>query len=145
MSKGREEVILAPPEKPQYWQWITKSEYFLEPDGQEREALDPKFGPYPGDYWTCHKDTRIGDLILLYRAGKKDGKTYQDIKYLIQAQSDAYTIDYDEYAFEHGWQYGCDYKPLYKFENPLTYHELGEDPYLEDWNALRKTFPGNCL
>ncbi|BDZ68757.1 endonuclease NucS domain-containing protein [Methanobacterium ferruginis] len=142
MSKEGEEVSVSPPEKTQFWQWVTKAEYFLERDGMEREALDPEYGSDPGGYWTCHKDTRVGDLILLYRAGKKDGVTYQDIKYLIQAQSDAYTIDYDEYAFEHGWQYGCDYKPLFKFDNSLSYQELNEDPYLEDWNALRKRFQG---
>lgn len=142
MSKEGEVVSVSPPKKTQYWQWVTKAEYFLEADGKERESLDPAHGSEPGGYWTCHKDTRIGDLILLYRAGKKDGVTYQDIKYLIQAQSDAYTIDYDEYAFEHGWQYGCDYKPLFKFDNSISYHELTEDPYLEDWNALRIRFQG---
>lgn len=142
LSKEGEEISVTPPEKPQYWQWVTKAEYFLEADGREREALDPEHGSDPGGYWTCHKDTKVGDLILLYRAGKKDGVTYQDIKYLIQAQSDAYTIDYDEYAFEHGWQYGCDYKPLFKFDNSLSYSELSEDPYLEDWNALRIRFQG---
>lgn len=142
MSKDGEVVSVSPSQKTQYWQWVTKAEYFLEADGRERESLDPEHGSEPGGYWTCHKDTRIGDLILLYRAGKKDGVTYQDIKYLIQAQSDAYTIDYDEYAFEHGWQYGCDYKPLFKFDNSISYHELTEDPYLEDWNALRIRFQG---
>lgn len=142
MSKEGEEISVSPPKEPQFWQWVTKSEYFLERDGRERESLDPKYGADPGGYWTCHKDTRVGDLILLYRAGKKDGITYQDIKYLIQAQSDAYTLDYDEYAFEHGWQYGCDYKPLFKFDNSLSYHKLTEDPYLEDWNALRIRFQG---
>lgn len=142
LQKEGTEVILPPPKKPQFWQWVTKSEYFLESDGTERKDLDPFYDSDPGGYWTCHKDTRIGDLILLYRAGKKNGITYQDIKYLIQAQSDAYTIDYDEYAFEHGWQYGCDYKPLFKFENSINYHELKEDPYLEDWNALRGRFQG---
>ncbi len=142
LSKEGEEISVTPPEKPQYWQWVTKPEYFLESDGREREALDPGHDSDPGGYWTCHKDTRVGDLILLYRAGKKDGVTYQDIKYLIQAESDAYPIDYDEYAFDHGWQYGCDYKPLFKFDKSLSYHELTEDPYLEDWNALRKRFQG---
>lgn len=142
MSKDGEEISISPLEKPQFWQWVTKSEYFLESNGEERKDLDPKLDSDPGGFWTCHKDTRIGDLILLYRAGKKNGITYQDIKYLIQAQSDAYTIDYDEYAFEHGWQYGCDYKPLFKFENSINYHELKNDPYLEDWNALRGRFQG---
>lgn len=142
MKKEGEEVRVSPPEKVQYWQWVTKPEFYINPDGTDNKYLSPDYDPEPGSNWTCHKDTRIGDLILLYRAGKKNGVTYQDIKYLIQAQSDAYTLDYDEQAFEHGWQYGCDYKPLFKFENSINYHELMEDPYLEDWNALRKRFQG---
>lgn len=142
ISNEGEEVFITPPQEPQFWQWVTKAEFFLEPDGNEREDLDPAHGSDPGGYWTCHKDTRVGDLILLYRAGKKDGVTYQDIKYLIQVESDAYTIDFDEFAFEHGWQYGCDYKPLFKFDKSLSYKELSEDPYLEEWNALRKRFQG---
>lgn len=142
LSKDGDEVNVSPPEKPLFWQWVTKSEYFLESDGSERKDLDPVYDSDPGHYWTCHKDTRIGDLILLYRAGTHNGVTYQDIKYLIQTQSDAYPIDFDDYAFEHGWQYGCDYKALFKFKNSINYHELKEDPYLEDWNALRGRFQG---
>lgn len=142
IKKKGEPLKLFPPEKPQYWQWVTKPEFYLNPDGTENIYLSPDYDPEPGSNWTCHKDTRIGDLILLYRAGKKKGKKYQDIKYRIQAQIDAYTLDYDEQAFEHGWQYGCDYKPLFKFENPVNYQELKDDPYLEDWGALRKRFQG---
>lgn len=133
-------VSFSPSNKPQYWQWVTKSLYFLETDGNERGALEPEYDADPGGWWTCHKDTKVGDLILLYRAGKGNGRTYQDIKYLIQATSDAYPISDDEYAFEHGWEYGCDYKPLFKFKNSITYHEIDKDPYLNEWNAYRGHF-----
>ncbi len=46
----------------------------------------------------------------------------------------------DEYAFEHGWTYGCDYRPLYKFENSINLNEMKKDPYLDEWNALNGNF-----
>lgn len=138
---GKKKVALSPPEEPQFWQWVTRSEYFLEADGSERESLEPGDEDIDiGGWWTCHKDTRIGDLILLYRAGQKGGNTYQDIKYLIQATSDAYSIVEDVYAFEHGWQYGCDYRPLFKFKNSFKLDEMKKDPYLDEWNALKGNF-----
>ena len=138
-SKGTE-IIVSPRKEPWYWQWSTKAEYFLEPNGEERKDLEPGAISHPGDWWTCHKDTRAGDLILLYRAGKKGGKRFQDIKYLILATSDAYSITDDEYAFEHGWTYGCDYDVLFKFKNPLTLNDIREEPFLDDWNAFRGLF-----
>ena len=102
--------------------------------------IDPTHNSDPGGWWTCHKDTKAGDLILLYRAGQKRGKRYMDIKYLIQATSDSYPISDYEVAIEQGWDYGCDYKPLFKFKNPLTLSEIRQDPYLDDWNALNALF-----
>ena len=32
------------------------------------------------------------------------------------AKSDAYSVAIDEFAFEHGWKYGCDFEVLYKFK-----------------------------
>lgn len=139
-NKG-EEIIVSPRKEPWYWQWSTKPEYFLGSNNQESPFLEPEAVSHPGEsWWTCHKDTRAGDLILLYRAGKQNRKTYQDIKYLIMATSDAYSITDDEYAFEHGWKYGCDYETLFKFKNSLTLDEIRKDPYLDDWNAFKALF-----
>ncbi len=132
-------------DEPQFWQWVTKPEYFLEEDGTERESLNPK-NKYdvsdiePASWWTCHKDTRAGDLALLYRAGKKNGVIYRDIKYLILAASDAYPIN--DISNIKNWHYGCEYLPLYKFENPITFDEIKSDPYFDEWNAYNKNFQG---
>jgi hypothetical protein len=37
------------------------------------------------------------------------------VGYLIQVESDAYSITDDRHAYERGWDYGCDYRVLYKF------------------------------
>jgi hypothetical protein len=52
------------------------------------------------------RDTGRGDLALLYRTKPK-----MDLGYLIQAESDAYSIADDRHAYERG----CDYRVLYKF------------------------------
>ena len=135
-----EKITITPRKKPQYWQWSTKSEYYVDDYGNENIYLEPGISLNPGINWTCHKDTLAGDLVLLYRAGKKKGITYQDIKYLIMARSDAYPLDDIEETIEKGWEYGCDYIPLFKFENPLKLNEMREDPYLEGWNALNALF-----
>ena len=119
----------------QYWVWVTTPEYYLEEDGSDREALDPSRQADPGDWWTCHKNTKRGDLVLLYRTKPK-----MDFGYLVQAGSDAYSITDDEYASEQGWDHGCDYQVLYKFQHPLTLHDLREDSYMDEWGAFRANF-----
>ncbi len=119
----------------QYWLWVTRPEYYLEDDGSEREALDPSRKVDTGSWWTCHKDTRKGDLVFLWRTTPK-----RDIGYLIQAESDAYSIADDDYAAEKGWDYGCDYHPLYRFQRPVTIQDLHREPYLQDWRAYKAQF-----
>lgn len=138
--KSGEPITFSPEKKPQYWQWSTKSEYYLNEDGTERTELEPQTSHDPGAYWTCHKDTLAGDLILLYRAGTHNGIEYKDIKYLIMARSDAYPLDDIEIAVKNKWDYGCDYIPLFKFKKSLKLSEMREDPYLEGWNAVGALF-----
>lgn len=121
-----------------YWLWVTRPEYYLEEDGTDRKDLDPESGVASDGWWTCHKDTQKGDLIFLWRTDPK-----QDIGYLIQAKSDAYSIVDDDYASEMGWDYGCDYQVLYKFKNPVTIKDIkdsNKSPYLQDWGAYRAHF-----
>jgi len=119
----------------QYWVWVTTVEYYAEDDGSDRKDLDPSTQSDPGGWWTCHRDTRLGDLALLYRAKPK-----MHLGYLIQAESDAYSIADDRHAIKRGWDYGCDYRVLYKFENPITLNDMRQDPYLDEWGALRANF-----
>ncbi len=123
----------------QYWLWVTRSEYYLNDDGTDKEHLNPRNRIDSGSWWTCHKDTRKGDLTLLWRA-KWPNKRKSDIGYLIQAKSDAYSITDDDYASEHGWNYGCDYQSLYKFQNPISIEDFYKNPYLQDWAAYRGRF-----
>jgi tetratricopeptide (TPR) repeat protein len=137
-----ETVTFSPRDDPQYWQWVTKAAFFLDDNGSEREALEPGSSHDPGRWWTCHKDTRAGDLAFIYRAGEENGVVYRDLKYLIMARSDAYPLDSIETVGERNWHYGCDFLPVFKFDNSLKIKEMRADPYLDEWNALRKRFQG---
>ena len=125
----------------QYWVWVTEPKHYLDEFGNDREDLDPESGlgvestPDCTGWWTCNKNTQKGDLILLYRSRLK-----RDLGYLMQAESDAYSIVDDYYASENNWDYGCEYRVLYKFKNPVTLKELRTNPYLHDWGAYRANF-----
>lgn len=124
----------------QYWIWVTRPDYYLDDTGNEREDLNPSNEIDVGSWWTCHGNTKIGDLIFLWRTSPK-----RDIGYLIQAASDAYSIVDDNHASTQGWNYGCDYQVLYKFANPVTIQDLHDAPYLRDWSAYRARFQGRVF
>ena len=118
-----------------YWLWVTRPEFYLDENGDDKADLDPDSGVDSDGWWTCHKDTHIGDLAFLWRTTPK-----RDIGYLFQADSDAYSIAEDEYASEKGWDYACDYQVVYKFKDPVTLEDIRRTPHLEDWGALRASF-----
>ena len=120
------------PSERQYWLWVTRPDVYLDEDGNEREDLDPNSGVDSDGWWTCHKDTKKGDLVFLWRTSPK-----KDIGYLIQAESDAYSIVDDN---EHGWEYGCDHQMLYKFDQPINIKDLRNDSYFDEWGPLRCSF-----
>ena len=119
---------------PGQWLWVTGPRYYAELDGSDRVDLEPVGEYVPDGWWTCHKETREGDLVMLYRT-----KPRMDIAYLIQARSDAYSLLQDPTA-EPGWNYGCDYEVIEKFENPMGIAEIKADPVLEGWNAKNAKF-----
>ncbi len=119
----------------QYWLWVTRPEYYLNENGDEREDLEPTFSNDTQGWWTCHKDTRKGDLILLWRSILK-----KDIGYLMQATSNAYSIAEDEFAQQRSWDYGCDYQVLFKFTPTISIYTLKHDVSLCDWSPLLQQF-----
>jgi hypothetical protein len=125
--------------KHRYWLWVTHPEYYLGEDGSPREDLEPGYDTGDG-WWTCSKDTKAGDLVLLYRTSPMS-----DIAYFIQAQSDAFPLSDDDYARDHGWAYGCEYQSLFRFEAPVTIGQIKDDAALEDWPALRGRFQGKAF
>ncbi|MBI2300141.1 MAG: hypothetical protein HYU66_14560 [Armatimonadetes bacterium] len=84
-------------------------------------------------WWTCHKDTRMGDLALMYR------KTISDIAYLFSTTTDARSIR-DPDLLWRGWGWECDYEPLAAFRNPLSLEDMQRDPGLVEWSPLNGNF-----
>src|SRR4030067_1244189 len=132
----------------QYWLWVTRPKYYLDDDGAERSLLDP--ARREDLSWTCHEDTKKGDLALLWRSRRDLSKflAKKGIKTNIGRKSDiAYLFQVSDRAGETGgkiptpgWAYSCGCVPVYKFKNPLTISEIRKNPYLQEWNALRSKF-----
>jgi hypothetical protein len=123
-----------------HWLWVTRPEYYLEEDGSERDILEPNRGYEAGGWWTCHKDTEDGDLVLLYRTSPK-----KDIAYLIETRSAAYPLLDDEAATDQGFVYGCDFEVIEHFSSPMTLDEIRRDPALATWGAFRRNFLGTAF
>jgi len=102
-GEGREVDEVTDVGVPAYWLWVTGPQYYLGSGGSDRVDLEPADEYVPDGWWTCHRDTRKGDLIMLYRKKPK-----MDIAYLFQARSNASSLLHDTSA-EPGWKYGCDY------------------------------------
>ena len=102
----------------QYWLWVTRPEYY------------DSVGSYGG--WSCHGDTKKGDLIFLWRAKGKS-----DIGFLLQAESDAVP--------DKEWGHSCDYKTLYVFKNPVSIKDLRADSYFNDWSPLKRNLQGKAF
>ena len=108
----------------QHWVWVTGPHCYANPDGSDRDDLDPAAGYVPDDgWWRCHKDTREGDQVLLYRTRPR-----MDIAYRIEARSDAYPVRVE--PGQRGGKYGCDYEVLEKFADPMTLGEISADTAL---------------
>ena len=98
----------------QYWLWVTHPEHY------DSVGLSGS--------WSCHKDTKKGDLAFLYRAKGKS-----DINHLLQVESDAVPDD--------RWGNSCQYKTLYKFKNPITLEDLKKNKEdFKDWGAYSGNF-----
>ena len=134
--------------KRNYWLWVTGQEYYSEIDDSGkprcRIELNPGYDDYIDCRWSCHKDTKKGDLILLYR--KKYKSFGKDISHLFQATSDAKSVygveDLKESWESEGdvkWAYYCEYKSIYEFKKTLTMEE-----YLKTSNKKTQSLQGKC-
>lgn len=117
-------------DRPAHWLWVTRPQYYLDEDGNDSPDLLP--GVFNEKIrWSCHEDTKKGDLILLYRS-----VYMKDIGYLIRAKSDA------EYrrSVNLGDGYWCHFQSLHKFANPVTIQDLRNDSVMRVWKPLRICF-----
>lgn len=112
-----------------YWLWITNR-------GTASGLIQNS-----KDFWTCDRDTKKGDLILLYLNSKGEavkGYPKSAFCYLIQATGSARNGEHNPGWSENGWKDGCDARVLYVFKNPVRYQELKIDPLFQKWDAYKK-------
>lgn len=79
-------------------------------------------------------ETKKGDMVLIYR-----GKPYSNIAYIFKAKNDAYKDDY----FRDDWDIAIDLHEKIEISNPISFQELKNDPFLKNWNIVRKNFMGS--
>ena len=72
-------------------------------------------------------------MIYLYRTAPK-----KDIKYVLQAMSDAYPMPEEDYEpDEPNWEWVCDIRFVEIFENPVSFNAMRKDPILREWQAVK--------
>lgn len=111
----------------QHWLWVTGPDDYLSADG----ADSPDLAPGNVGWWTCSRDTKPGDLALLYRTAPRS-----DIAYLFEVTTGAQPITGGEFD----GQYGCEFESRTYFANPLHTSDMREDPGLSDFGPLRGRF-----
>lgn len=134
------------------WVWSARPRYMFDEDGSERAVLEPVDEVLPTDYtdetgwWTCHRDTKMHDLAVMYRnAGKKDPEPYpvegpKDLCYVCLAVSCALPLAEDPLAGEFSEHYGCRFVVVARFEPSIGIGELRADAITRDWGALKAGF-----
>jgi hypothetical protein len=123
-----------------HWVWVTRPGFYAEADGSDRVDLDPSMDYEPCGWWTCDESTRQGDLVLVYRTAPR-----KDLRYLVEADSDAYPLDGDLAAPAGRGCFGCDYRVLHKLDPPISLAMLRADPVIARWQAVRVNFQGRSL
>jgi len=113
------------------WIWVTKPEYYEEDEGVDRMELDP-FYVGGKTTWSCDENTKIGDIVLIYRTRPRS-----DIAYLLVVLGDAEEQDEDS-----TWPYMCDARVIWKFDKALTIQALRDNQNLTDWSILKRQFQG---
>ena len=135
------------------WVWSAQPRWLFNEDGSERADLEPVEAISDIDFedergwWTCHPETRAGDLAVIYRsAGTRDRefpvRGPKDLAYVVLATSDAFPLDREPFAVEAGFgrHFGCYQRFVAKIEPPIGLQELRSDPVLREWPALKASF-----
>jgi hypothetical protein len=118
-------------DQPQYWVWVAAPERYRGESGDEHPDLVPGSG---AGRWPCHRDTRAGDLVVLYRS--RDAK---DVAYRLRASGDAQELP-DGQCLSSPLAHGCEAEVLDRFARPVPLAELRADPVVATWPALRSSF-----
>ncbi|MFC5064979.1 EVE domain-containing protein [Actinomycetospora atypica] len=109
-----------------HWVWVVGPDCYLDDDGGEHPKLAPGAERMR---WACHRDTRRGDLAVLYRSRRA-----KDVAYLLRVTSDAVHEDVPA----RPWN--CEAEVVERFDPPVPLADLRADPVTATWPALRASF-----
>jgi len=132
-------------DRQQFWLWVAKPKYTQDPADSTRDRPDMMDAPItdatPG-WWTCHEDTKRGDLALLYATAPSS-----EIRWLIRTESEHEQLidlrnDQDAQAEGFG-DWGTEYTVLYRFDETITFGEMRETQTLRNWDAITRRLRGN--
>ena len=79
--------------------------------------------------WRANKNTKRGDLILMYRS-----RPFSDIAYVLVAGSDPYETEQTRYW---DWKYGIRITGGFRLPRVITLKEMQHDPKLKGWSFCR--------
>jgi predicted RNA-binding protein with PUA-like domain len=88
--------------------------------------------------WTCHEDTRAGDVALLYRA-----TDFQDFSHVFKVRKNP-KPEADLYR-EFGSEYGCAADVVAELSEPITLPQVRAERRLANWGALLLSFHGSSF
>ena len=107
------------------WVWVVGPDCYLDESGGDHPKLRPGSAVMR---WACHRDTRVGDLAVLYRSHRA-----KDIAHLLRVTTDP--------SHEPGPRpWNCGAEVLERFERPVALADLRADPVTAAWPALRASF-----
>ena len=133
------------------WVWVTGPMYVFDEDGTSRADLVvgevlPEHYEDDNGWWTCHRDTRMGHLAVIYRSGARNHtdrlptKGPKDLCQVVLTTSDARALADDPLAGEFSDKHGCLYAVIAEFTPTLEIQTLRADPVISTWPALRAGF-----
>jgi predicted RNA-binding protein with PUA-like domain len=112
----------------QRWLWVTLPETWAYQDLALRTLA----------VWSCDKDTRRGDVALLYRA-----EAAQDFSHLFKARSDAY--EDEDLAAEWDLDWWCRAEVVCELRQPISLGAVRQEPRLSAWIAAQLNFHGSAF
>ncbi len=112
------------PDDPSVWFYIGSSD-----SQQQMDALTQA----PDLTWAANKNTKKGDLVLMYRDGR-----YQDFAYLFHALDDAYEQDMAiaPVGWKKSWKHAIRLGQKQALDNPVSRHLLKTHPDLRNWRPI---------
>ena len=113
----------------QRWLWVTKPEVYTAKPLRVHEDFT----------WTCHADSKPGDIALLYRAEPP----FQDLSHVFCITSDPYDDPY--LAATYGSTTGCKCELVAALQRPVRLDEIRADTELSQWPAARVNFHGTAF